>query len=99
GRALDMPAGAPLAPRAVPAPPAGGDPLPEREIERIALVLARTDARADPQLVEVALRELAVRGKAADRVVHVAGAARLAGPLHDVGGASLDQPLDERDDL
>ena len=60
-RALDVPARPALAPRAVPRRLARLGRLPEREVERLALLLARLHALARAQVVEVALGELGVR--------------------------------------
>ena len=95
-RALDVPAGAAFAPRAVEAPGVADAAFPEREVERVALVFAGLDAGADAHLVEVSLGELAVARERADRVVDVA---RAGLHLGDVGRAVLDERLDDRDDL
>src|SRR5262249_414269 len=67
-RALDVPPGAPLAPRAIEPEPVGASGLPEGEVERVTLHVARavrkTLARAGAQVVEVAPGELAVAGEA-----------------------------------
>ena len=59
-RALDVPAGAALAPRAVPRRLAGLGALPEREVGGVLLLLAGLDARAGEQRILRAVRELAV---------------------------------------
>ena len=72
-RALDVPAGPPAAPGRVPGRVlirlVG---LPEREVERRALALARLDARAGDQLVGPLARELAVARIGRDAEVDVA---------------------------
>ena len=65
--------------------------LPEREVERVLLEALRPGLLALVHLVRVSVRELAVVVEAPDAEVHVA--ARLVGEL------SLDQRLDELDDL
>ncbi len=65
-RALDVPAGAALAPRARPVRLARLGGLPEREVERVALAVVVVDARLRLHLVDVAAGQLAVRGEAAD---------------------------------
>ena len=82
-RALDVPAGAPLAPRARPAPGVGG-PLPEGEIERVLLHSRVTSTRAPASRSSMLrLRELAVAGEGADREVDVAafGSRSYAAPM------------------
>ena len=73
-----------------------GAAFPEREIEGIALGLVRFDAHADLQILDLALRELAVGRKRSDGVVDALRPIRL---IDHVGGALLDEALDERDDL
>src|SRR5581483_2447559 len=90
-RALDVPAGAALAPRRIPRRLAGLGRLPQREVERRALLLAHVDARAGLELIERLMRELAVGGEIADREVDVA--------LRRVGDPARHQLLDQRDDL
>ena len=92
-RALDVPARAPAPPGRVP----GGvlarlRGLPEREVERRPLALARLDARPRDQLLRPLAGELAVARIRRDAEVDVAVGRRI-------GGAALDQPLDQRDDL
>src|SRR5690606_1185558 len=84
------------APGARPAPLALGRALPEREIERVALVLVLLHTRAGDQLVDLAARQLAVAGKIANREVHVA---RTAGHFLHVGCAVRDELLDQGVDL
>jgi hypothetical protein len=92
GGALDVPAGAPLAPR-------GGPPrvlhrlarLPQREVERVLLERRALEPLALVHLVDVAVRQLAVRRERADAEVDVA--------LHRVRVAALDQLGDQLDDL
>src|SRR4051812_29427887 len=58
-RALDVPSGPAFSPRAVPGHAlglSGLGRLPEREIERIPLLLAGIDSRSREQVVEIALR-------------------------------------------
>ncbi len=91
GRALDVPAGATLAPRAVPRGLAGLGGLPQRKVERLALLLSDLDALAGLHVVELSLREPRIRGVLADLKVDVS--------LGLVGDALGDERLDERDDL
>ena len=93
--ALDVPAGAAVAPRALPAGLAGLGGLPQGEVERVALAVLEALAVC-PQLpvaalhlVDVAAGELAVPGVAAHREVDVA--------LRLVGVALLDEGLDQAD--
>ena len=90
GGALGVPAGAPLAPRARPAGLARLGGLPEGEVERVALLLPRRDARAHHKVVHVAAGYLAVAGVAAHGEVHVAVIGSVRVPL-------LDQALDHAD--
>ena len=91
-RALDVPAGPPVAPRRRPERVlAVLARLPQREVERALLELGRARLLALVHLVGIAVGELAVAVEAADAEVDVA--ARL------VGVAALDQRLDQRDDL
>ena len=91
-RALDVPARAARAPRARPttARPAWRA-FHSAKSSGLVLLLVDLDARARLQIVELCARELAVRGKLADRVVDVAA--------DGVGEAVRDQPLDDVDDL
>ena len=89
--ALDVPARPPTAPRRLPLRLAGFRELPQREVERIALVLVLGDARADQQLVDVLAAERAVARKRRHGVVDAVFA--------DVGVAGLDQLADHLDDL
>src|SRR4029077_12933483 len=89
-RALDVPARPPAPPRRVP-------PgvlvrfvgLPQREVERVLLVLAGLDPRLE--LVDALARELPVMIVGANAEIDVAGG--LVGP------ASSDQLLDQSDNL
>ena len=105
GRALDVPARAPLAPGTVPFDFFGLGrlgALPEHEVQRIGLAVIDGHAFAGLQLVERLARQLAVARKLAHREVHVAGAglvgqAALLQPVyhaqhlrHIVGGARLE---------
>ena len=84
--------GAPRAPRRRPGEVLVGLlGLPEREVERVLLAVGALDALALVHLVDVAVRELAVRRVRAHAEVDVA--ARL------VGVPALDQGLDQVDDL
>ena len=87
-RALDVPAGAAVAPRARPERLAGLRPLPQREVERALLLLVHLDARARLEIVGALARELAVTGEARHRIVDVAaggvGEALLLQPANDV---------------
>ena len=85
GRALDVPAGPALAPRAVPRRLAGLGALPEGEVARVALAVADLDAGAGLQLLGIAVAELAVVGVLGDVEVDVAAGG--------VGVALVDQPL------
>ena len=86
--ALDVPAGAPPAPRRLPAGLLGRGLLPEDEIGRVPLVGVDGDARAGDVVREVAAAELAIVGHGIDREQHLAG--RLVGVL------AADQLGDER---
>ena len=85
-RALDVPAGPPGAPRALPRRLARLGALPEREVERAALLLADLDARARLQVVD-ALAPRACRSSAKPRHGEVDVAAG------GVGEALVDQAL------
>src|SRR5581483_6577231 len=78
-RALDMPAGAARPPRAVPRRLAGLGALPEREVSRVLLAVARLDALALDDRVHALVRELAVVRLSVDAVVDIA--ARRVGVL------------------
>src|SRR5213596_2028530 len=73
-RALDVPAGAPLAPGRSPLRFAGLRALPEHEVQRVLLARVHVDALAGTQLVERLAGELAVAREAAHGKVHVARA-------------------------
>ena len=73
GRALDVPAGASLAPRAFPVGFAGLGAFPEGEVQRVFLFVAGHDARAGTQVVGRAAGQLAVAGEGAHAEIHVAG--------------------------
>ncbi len=93
GRALDVPAGPALPPRRGPRDVLVGLlRLPEREVERIALVLARLDAAARLELVGPLAGELAVAGQLAHREVDVAARPRRR-------GRAAIELADQRDDL
>ena len=91
-RALDVPAGAPLAPRRWPAGVLVGlAGLPEGEVERALLERGAAGLLALVHLLGIAIGELAVAGKAAHAEVDVpAGLIRV--PVGDQG-------LDQLDDL
>ncbi len=95
GRALDVPARAPVAPGRGPRRLAGLRRLPQGEIELVALAVFQSLA-VGPQLavtalslVHIAAGQLAVAGVAAHVEVHVA--------VGLVGVPALDEALDERD--
>src|SRR5690606_19216791 len=90
-RALDVPAGPARAPGTLPRGLAGLGGFPQREVERLALLLSGRDALPGAQVVEVALRELGVLRVLRDLKVDVA--LRL---VRDVGA---NEPFDRRDDL
>ena len=90
GRALDVPAGAAGAPRAVPRRLAGLGGFPEGEVGRVAFAVGAAAAVA-LHCVERAVGELAVVGVLGDVEVHVAAGL--------VGEAAVDELFDERDDL
>ena len=90
-RALDVPPGTASPPRRVPRRLARLLGLPEREVEGLPLLLAGGDALARPQLVEVAPGKTGVPGPARDLEVDV--------PLGHVCHATVEQLLDEREDL
>src|SRR5215212_2988792 len=60
GRALDVPARASPAPRALPARLIAGGLLPQHEVERALLVRIDGDPRARPLLLELAARQRAI---------------------------------------
>src|SRR5690606_11850563 len=91
GGAFDMPAGTTFAPWALPGRFSGLGCLPEREVERVFFFLARRDAGADEQVIDVPVRQLAVPGERPYPEVHVA--------LGLVGVALVNQTLDHLDDL
>ncbi len=96
-RALDVPARPPPAPGALPAPLTPLRALPQREVQRVALArLVSLDPRSGQELVEISARQLAVSREAAHRKVHVS---RPTGHIHDVCAVSLDDLLDETNDL
>ena len=100
-RAFDVPAGAALAPGAVPAGFAGLCRFPQHEIERVVFRFVHRDAFAGAQVVQAAVGELAVAGETAHGVVHVAIVRRVGVAFfderfnqgnhagHGVGGARL----------
>ncbi len=90
-RTLDVPARAAAAPGGVPAGLVGAGRLPEGEVQGIALLLPHLHADAAAHLLHVATGEEAVLRIAADAEVDVA--------VHGVGVATLDESLDEGDDL
>ena len=93
--ALDVPSGAPLAPRARPPPAVFALALPEGEVERISLRLRNLDALAGTQIVDVSMRELQVAREAPYGEADVP-------PLRGVGDVRVplrDELFDERDDL
>src|SRR5690606_8440272 len=89
--AFAMPAGTTFAPWALPGRSSGLGCLPEREVERVFFFLARRDAGADEQVIDVPVRQLAVPGERPYPEVHVA--------LGLVGVALVNQTLDHLDDL
>src|SRR5262249_3721596 len=89
GRALDVPARSAGAPRARPRRLAGLRRLPHGEVARVTLPLVHLDTGPRQQFLEVLARETAVRREAAYLEIDVAG--------DDVGDASANEPLDERD--
>ena len=91
-RAFQVPAGAALAPGRIPRRFAGLGGLPQGEVEGVLFFLARVDARAGLQFVDVAARKLAVAVKGTDLEVDVPGRG-------GVGMALFDEVLGERDHL
>ena len=91
GRALNVPAGAALAPRRGPERLAGFGGLPEREVERVFLDVVDVDSRAGLQVLDRLVAELAVVLELQRAVVHVA--------VDLVGVALVDERRDEVDDL
>ena len=87
--ALDVPAGTARPPGTLPFGLAGLRRLPEGEVERVALALARFDAVAGFEFLGVAARELAVVCEFLDVVVDV--------PLNLVGDSLLDEFFDHLD--
>ncbi len=92
GRALQVPAGTALAPGGFPERLAGLGRLPQGEVERVLLFLARSDTRAGLELVDVPAGQLAVAIKGADLEIHVPGRG-------GVGVALVDEPLRQVDHL
>src|SRR5437763_13041425 len=90
--ALDMPAGASLAPRAVPTRLAGLRAFPKREVCLVLLVFGWVDARSRQQRVLRAVRELAVVILRADAIVHVRPFAQIRRRF--VREALVDEALD-----
>jgi hypothetical protein len=88
GRALEVPAGSPRAPRAVPRRLARLGSLPEREVVNVLLV--GIDLLARRHVVEPLMRQLAVLREAPHAEVDAAVA-------HRVGEVLRDQPLDQGD--
>ena len=100
-RAFDMPAGAALAPGAVPTGFAGLRRFPQHEIERVVFRFVHRDAFTSAQVVQAAVGEFAVAGEAAHGVVHVAIVRRVGVAFfderfnqgnhagHGIGGARL----------
>ena len=86
-RALDVPARTTLAPGRSPTRLARLGGLPQHEVQRIFLGLARLDAGTDAQVLDAPPRQLAVAGEAIDPVVDVAIA-------RGIGVALVDQGLD-----
>jgi len=75
GRAFDMPARPPLAPRRIPFDfhrLAGLGSFPQDKVERIAFAAVDIDPFAGAQIVERLAGQLAVTGKIAHRVIDVA---------------------------
>ena len=91
GRALDVPAGAPHAPRALPGRLARLGGLPDGEVERVLLAGLGVDAHALFELVDALPAELAVLVEAAHPEVDAA--------VSLVGVAAGDELADEVDDL
>ncbi len=91
-RTFDVPARTTGTPGRIPTGFARLGRLPQSEIERILLGLAHLDAGTHLQLLEVALAQPAIIGKAAHPIVDIAVAGQIA-------IAPLDQPVDQRDDL
>ena len=91
GRALNVPAGAALAPRRVPGRLTGFGGLPEREVERVLLDVVDVDARAGLQIFDRLVAELAVVLEVQRAVVHVT--------VDLIGVALVDERRDDVDDL
>src|SRR5262249_47765878 len=91
GRALDVPSRPPGTPRGLPVRLARLGALPEGEVERALLVLARLDPRAAPEVVDLPPGDAPVLRVAGDVEVDVAAGG--------VGGAALDEARDEFLDL
>ena len=89
-RALDVPAGPARSPGRIPLRLSGLRGLPEREVDRAALLLVDLDARARAleQLFERAMRQRAVRRQRVDLEVHA-----LA--FDDIGVAARDELRDQ----
>ena len=91
GAALDVPAGAPPAPGAVPRRLAGLLRLPQGKVQRVPLLLPDLDAGAGLQVVQSLLAQGAVLRPASDVEVDVA--------VRHVGMAVVHDPLNRGDDL
>ena len=82
-RALDVPAGAALAPRRIPADLAGLGRLPEREVVGMALCIVIFDAHAVERVLLVPPRELPVGGEGIDVKVDVTVVCGISVPRGD----------------
>ena len=69
-------------------------PFPEGKVERVFLGLADIDASAAQEVVDVPMRELAVRGGATDRKIDVLAFGRVDGVRVPLGEQRLDEPYD-----
>jgi hypothetical protein len=89
--ALDVPTRPAFAPRRRPRGFAGLGEFPHREVQRIALLLAGRDPRADQQLARVSAGKRAVTRERGDREIHAVP--------DDVGVIPLDQRFDHRENF
>ncbi len=103
GRALDVPAGAAHAPRALPGGLPGLGRLPDREVERVLLAGLALDPCTLLELLDTLAGEPAVPGEAAHAEVHaplgLVGVARrheLAAEVDDLGDRLGGERLDVR---
>jgi hypothetical protein len=91
GDALSVPARSSFTPGGIPLWLTRLGRLPQREVERILLLLRGSDPRTDLEVVDLPPGELPVAIKRGDAVVHI--------PVHLISQALIDQGLDQLDHL